>query len=169
MYSATSKSYSEAFAPYILHQNNWHALQVYIFSARVKAGCSLKFFQNVLLTVLPSPPVTPEAYDKTKDSVSLKWKLPRHDGKGRIFGYLVEYQKPGAVEWIPANETPEQCPDLHYVVTGLTDGQEYTFRIFTVNAAGKSDPAYVKETIKVHDRLGRDSIYKSYLIFCDHV
>lgn len=102
----------------------------------------------------PSPPVTPEAYDKTKDSVSLKWKLPRHDGKGRIFGYLVDYQKPGAVEWTQANETPEQCPDLHYVVTGLNDGQEYIFRIFTVNAAGKSDPAYVKQTIKVHDRLG---------------
>lgn len=98
--------------------------------------------------------MTPEAYDKTKDTVSLKWKMPRHDGRGRILGYLVEYQNPGSVEWKPANETPEQCPDLHYVVTGLTDGQEYTFRIFTVNAAGKSDPAYVKETIKVHDRLG---------------
>lgn len=109
--------------------------------------------------VRPSPPVTPEAYDKTKDSVSLKWKLPRHDGKGRIFGYLVEYQKPGAVEWVQANETPEQCPDLHYVVTGLSDGQEYTFRIFTVNAAGKSDPAYVKQTIKVHDRLGEDTCH----------
>lgn len=107
--------------------------------------------------VCPSPPVTPEAYDKTKDSVSLKWKLPRHDGKGRIFGYLVEYQKPGAVEWVQANETPEQCPDLHYVVTGLSDGQEYTFRIFTVNAAGKSDPSYVKQTIKVHDRMGEDT------------
>lgn len=108
--------------------------------------------------------MTPEAYDKTKDSVSLKWKLPRHDGKGRIFGYLVEYQKPGAVEWSPANETPEQCPDLHYVVTGLADGQEYIFRIFTVNAAGKSDPAYVKETIKVHDRLGKWFIYNSSLV-----
>lgn len=113
----------------------------------------------------PSPPVTPEAYDKTKDSVSLKWKMPRHDGKGRIFGYLVEYQKPGSVEWTQANETPEQCPNLHYVVTGLTDGQEYTFRIFTVNAAGKSDPAYVKQTIKVHDRMGTDLISNSSL-FC---
>ena len=81
----------------------------------------------VLFTVCPSPPVTPEAYDKAKDSVSLKWQMPRHDGRGRIFGYMVEYQKPGAVEWIQANETPEQCPDLHYVVTGLSDGQEYSF------------------------------------------
>lgn len=112
--------------------------------------------------------MTPEAYDKTKDSVSLKWKMPRHDGKGRIFGYLVEYQHPGSVEWKQANETPEQCPDLHYVVTGLTDGQEYTFRIFTVNAAGKSDPAYVKETIKVHDRLGMVWFYCIILYIIIH-
>lgn len=70
---------------------------------------------------------------------------------------MVEYQKPGAVEWTQANDNPEQCPDLHYVVTGLSDAQEYNFRIFTVNAAGKSDPAYVKQTIKVHDRLGEDA------------
>lgn len=117
------------------------------------------------ITVRPSPPVTPEAYDKTKDSVSLKWKMPRHDGRGRIFGYLVEYQTPGAVEWMQANETPEQCPDLHYVVTGLAEGHEYKFRIFTVNAAGKSDPAYVKDTIKVHDRLG-NRISCTCFFFC---
>lgn len=103
--------------------------------------------------------MTPEAYDKTKDSVSLKWQMPRHDGKGRIFGYIVEYQKPGSVEWTQANQTPEECPDLHYVVKGLADGQEYTFRIFTVNAAGRSDPAYVKQNIKVHDRLGMGIAY----------
>lgn len=104
--------------------------------------------------------MTPEAYDKTKDSVSLKWQMPRHDGKGRIFGYIIEFQKPGSVEWTQANETPDQCPDLHYVVTGLADGQEYTFRIFTVNAAGKSDPAYVKQNIKVHERLGKSLHHK---------
>lgn len=109
--------------------------------------------------------MTPEAYDKTKDSVSLKWKLPRHNGKGRIFGYLVEYKKPGAVDWIQANESPEQCPNLDYVVTGLEDGQEYVFRIFTVNAAGKSDPAYIKDPIKVHDRLGMCGIYSYATVY----
>lgn len=138
----------------------------------MKYTTSLKRFsltcllQYVPFTVCPSPPVTPEAYDKTKDSVSLRWQMPRHDGRGRIFGYLVEYQKPGAVEWIPANESPEQCPDLHYVVTGLSDGQEYVFRIFTVNAAGKSDPAYVKQSVKVHDRLGKKKLYHKHSDCC---
>lgn len=110
-----------------------------------------------LLIVLPSPPVLPEAVDKTKDSVSLSWRIPRHDGKGKIFGYLIEYQKPGAIEWIQANETPESCPDTKFVVKNLPEGEDFSFRIMTVNAAGKSDPAYVKEMVKVHDRLGNFS------------
>ncbi|KAK5889759.1 hypothetical protein CesoFtcFv8_013347 [Champsocephalus esox] len=119
--------------------------------------------------VCPSPPVTPESHDKTKDSVSLRWKMPRHDGKGRIFGYLVEYQSPGGVEWLPANETPEQCPDLHYVVTGLEDGKEYNFRIFTVNAAGKSDPAFVKTSVKVHDRMEEPELLLDANMARDHL
>jgi len=101
----------------------------------------------------------PEAVDKTKDSVSLSWRVPRHDGKGKIFGYLIEYRKPGAVEWIQANETPESCTDTKFVVTKLPDGGEFEFRIMAVNAAGKSEPAYVKEPVKVHDRLGNFLIF----------
>lgn len=106
------------------------------------------------LIVLPSPPVLPEAIDKTKDTVSLRWRVPRHDGKGKLLGYLVEYQKPGAVEWVKANEKPEDCPDTNYVVQNLVDGEEYRFRIMSVNVAGASEPALVKQDVKVHDRLG---------------
>lgn len=112
--------------------------------------------------VLPSPPVLPEVTDKTKDSVSLSWRVPRHDGKGKIFGYLIEYQKPGAIEWMQANETPESCPDIKFVVKNLPEGEEFRFRIMAVNAAGKSEPAYVKEPVKVHDRLGNCFVLLSY-------
>ncbi|KAG7276485.1 hypothetical protein CRUP_033923, partial [Coryphaenoides rupestris] len=95
--------------------------------------------------------------------------MPRHDGKGRIFGYLVEYQKPGSVEWTQANESPEQCPDLHYVATSLVDGQEYAFRIYTVNAAGKSEPAYVKQSVKVHDRLEEPELLLDANMARDHL
>lgn len=115
-----------------------------------------------IFTVRPSPPVLPEVTDKTKDSVSLSWHVPRHDGKGKIFGYLVEYQKPGAIEWLQANDTPESCPDTKFVVKNLKEGDEFRFRIMAVNAAGKSDPAYVKEPVKVHDRLGNCFVLLSY-------
>lgn len=86
--------------------------------------------------------------------MSLSWRIPRHDGKGKIFGYLIEYQKPGAIDWVPANDTPESCPDTKFVVKNLPEGEELRFKIMAVNAAGKSDPAYVKEPVRVHDRLG---------------
>uniref|UniRef100_A0A3P9LKW0 Titin n=1 Tax=Oryzias latipes TaxID=8090 RepID=A0A3P9LKW0_ORYLA len=70
--------------------------------------------------------------------------MPRHDGKGRIFGYIVEYQKPGSVEWTQANQTPEECPDLHYVVKGLADGQE----VFAENVAGISEPSLTSDPVK---------------------
>lgn len=94
--------------------------------------------------------------------MSLSWRVPRHDGKGKIFGYLIEYQKPGAIEWMQANETPESCPDIKFVVKNLPEGEEFRFRIMAVNAAGKSEPAYVKEPVKVHDRLGNCFVLLSY-------
>lgn len=95
--------------------------------------------------------------------MSLSWRIPRHDGKGKLFGYIVEYQTPGAIEWSQANETPESCPDTNFVVKNLPDGQEFRFRIMAVNAAGKSEPAYVKEPVKVHDRLGTRLVLLRYL------
>ncbi|KAJ8416947.1 hypothetical protein AAFF_G00328250 [Aldrovandia affinis] len=103
--------------------------------------------------VLPGPPVLPQAVDKAKDSVSLSWHPPRHDGKGRIFGYIVEYLKVGDEEWTKANETPESCPETKLKVMNLADGAMYKFRVMAVNAAGSSEPAYVKEPVKVEDRL----------------
>uniref|UniRef100_A0A8C9MDP3 Fibronectin type-III domain-containing protein n=1 Tax=Serinus canaria TaxID=9135 RepID=A0A8C9MDP3_SERCA len=88
------------------------------------------------------PPVNPEAVDKTKNSVDLSWQPPRHDGNGKIIGYLVEFQKVGDEEWKQANLTADSCPETNYKVTGLTEGLTYKFRVKAVNAAGESDPAH---------------------------
>ncbi|NXT56485.1 TITIN protein, partial [Pluvianellus socialis] len=101
----------------------------------------------------PSPPINPEAIDKTKNSVDLSWQPPRHDGNGKIIGYLVEYQKVGDEEWKKANLAPDSCPETNYKVTGLTEGLTYKFRVKAVNAAGESEPAYVPEPVEVKDRL----------------
>ncbi|NXR59904.1 TITIN protein, partial [Rhadina sibilatrix] len=101
----------------------------------------------------PSPPVNPEAVDKTKNSVDLSWQPPRHDGNGKIIGYLIEYQKVGDEEWKQANLTADSCPETNYKVTGLTEGLTYKFRVKAVNAAGESDPAHVPDPVEVKDRL----------------
>ncbi|KAJ8416941.1 hypothetical protein AAFF_G00328190 [Aldrovandia affinis] len=55
--------------------------------------------------VPPSPPVLPVAVDKTKESVTLSWQPPLNNGRGKIIGYLIEYQKAGNEEWMKGLKT----------------------------------------------------------------
>ena len=50
-------------------------------------------------TVKPSPPVNFKAIDFTNESVTLTWQPPADSGRGKIFGYLLEFQKSGEEEW----------------------------------------------------------------------
>lgn len=52
-----------------------------------------------LVAVKPSPPVNLRAIDFTKESVTLSWEPPTDTGRGKIFGYLLEFQKAGEEEW----------------------------------------------------------------------
>lgn len=52
------------------------------------------------------------------------------------------------------NQTPDSCQETKFKVINLEDGQLYRFRVMAVNAAGESDPANMKEPIRVQDRLG---------------
>lgn len=104
--------------------------------------------------VVPGPPEQLEAADKTKDSVTLTWQRPRFDGRGKIFGYLVEYQKAGQEDWVKVNQTPDSCQETKFKIVGLSDGELYRFRVMAVNAAGVSEPADIPEPVRAQDRLG---------------
>lgn len=47
----------------------------------------------------PGPPVNFEVIDFSKDSVTLTWNPPLDTGRGKIFGYMLEFQKAGEEEW----------------------------------------------------------------------
>lgn len=51
------------------------------------------------VTVKPSPPVNFQVIDFTKESATLSWEPPTDTGRGKIFGYLLEFQKAGEEEW----------------------------------------------------------------------
>lgn len=104
--------------------------------------------------MIPSPPVNPMAIDKTKNSVTLSWGPPKDCGRGKILGYLLEYQKAGDEEWIQVNQTPESCPETTFKIISLKDEMLYRFRVKAVNAAGESEPANVPEPVRAQDRLG---------------
>lgn len=57
------------------------------------------------------------------------------------------------------NHTPDSCQETKFKVINLEEGALCNFRVMAVNAAGESEPAYLKEPIRVQDRLG-ESLYE---------
>eukprot|EP00061_Rhincodon_typus_P018657 g47915.t1 len=84
----------------------------------------------------PLPPGKITLVDVTQKSVSLTWEKPEHDGGSRIMGYLVEMQPKGSEHW----GVITQSKTCDAVISGLSSGQEYLFRVIAFNEKGKSDP-----------------------------
>lgn len=54
----------------------------------------------------PDTPEPPKADRVTRDSVTLSWRPPRHDGGSKIKGYIVQKKKKGDADWSDANISP---------------------------------------------------------------
>lgn len=107
----------------------------------------------MLLLILekPSPPPKLGVTDVTKESVSLAWLKPEHDGGSRITNYLVEALEKGQQKWIKCGSTKS----THFVVYGLRENAEYYFRVRAENHAGLSDPKDMVLPVLVKDQLGK--------------
>uniref|UniRef100_A0A7M4FZZ4 Titin n=1 Tax=Crocodylus porosus TaxID=8502 RepID=A0A7M4FZZ4_CROPO len=86
-------------------------------------------FVNVRVLDTPSAPVNLTIRDVKKDSVTLAWEPPLIDGGAKITNYVVEKR-----------ESTRKAYTLEATITGLSMGEEYTFRVIAVNEKGKSDP-----------------------------
>lgn len=87
--------------------------------------------------------------DVTKNSVSLVWSRPKHDGGSRLIGYYMEYTKLPEEKWTRCNTN---CMDIqmeNYVVTGLEEGQQYQFRVFAKTAINTSIASELSDPIPV--------------------
>lgn len=72
-----------------------------------------------------------------------------------LLGYIIERREAGSNFWFKANDFP--CADCHYTVMNLMENSEYEFRVFAVNAAGKSDPSACTNPVKVCEVAGKYS------------
>ncbi|GMT25440.1 hypothetical protein PFISCL1PPCAC_16735 [Pristionchus fissidentatus] len=84
----------------------------------------------------PGQMETPELVDWDKDHVDLEWKPPANDGGAPIEGYVIE-KKGKNGRWEEALEVP--AGETKATVPGLTEGEEYQFRIAAKNKAGPGE------------------------------
>ncbi|CDW52538.1 protein unc g; protein unc f; protein unc d; prot ein unc b; protein unc a [Trichuris trichiura] len=85
----------------------------------------------------PGSPGKPVVTDCDSDRVDLSWTAPKNDGGAPVEKYIIEMKKPSSREWKPVLE----ATDLTATVTGLTEGEEYQFRVVAVNKAGPGEPS----------------------------
>ena len=74
----------------------------------------------------------------------------------RIKCYVVQKKLKIATEWEEANSI--LIAETSYTVPGLTEGEEYHFRIVAVTDAGSSPPRQVSPTVKVEEQANRPHI-----------
>ncbi|GLH11531.1 Titin, partial [Gryllus bimaculatus] len=96
---------------------------------------------------VPSPPGIPKVVKVGKSYVDLTWEPPASDGGSRITGYIIEKREVGGAPWAKCNEY--NVLDCSYTVLNLIERADYEFRIFAVNAAGKSEPSSCTTPVKI--------------------
>uniref|UniRef100_A0A803Y085 Titin n=1 Tax=Meleagris gallopavo TaxID=9103 RepID=A0A803Y085_MELGA len=99
-------------------------------------GLPVETSESVKVSERPLPPGKITLLDVTRNSVSLSWEKPEHDGGSRILGYIVEMQSKGSDKW----STCATVKVTEATITGLIQGEEYTFRVSAQNEKGVSDP-----------------------------
>ncbi|KPJ16777.1 Twitchin [Papilio machaon] len=89
---------------------------------------------SVTVTGLPGPPQGPlEVSDITRHTCTLSWKPPAYDGGLPITHYVVERIDVTGTTWITIASSVR---DTKFTVHGLTEGQEYNFRVHAANDNG---------------------------------
>lgn len=104
---------------------------------------------------VPSPPGQPQVIKVGRGYAELIWEASRSDGGSRITGYLIEKREVGSGIWVKCHDY--NVTELAVTITGLTDGRDYEFRVFAINAAGKSDPSQGASAVRIQEVAGGKS------------
>nr|XP_006823012.1 PREDICTED: titin-like [Saccoglossus kowalevskii] len=92
---------------------------------------------------LASPPGKPVVSDVTETSMTLSWTKPTSDGGADITGFIVERRERFSTRWQAINRMA--LTDTTFKATGLSEGNQYEFRVCAENAAGVGTPSEASE------------------------
>ena len=70
--------------------------------------------------------------------LDVSWGAPESNGGSSVTGYRVQWRETPDSWNTPADVSETTVTGTNHTVAGLTDGVEYTFRVFAVNSAGDS-------------------------------
>jgi titin len=95
-------------------------------------GSSVSLATSVAPRTPPSAPINLGAVS-SDGTVALVWAAPSSNGGATVTGYIVDRSADGGITWSTATTTGTTGA----VISGLTNGTTYAFRVRAVNAAGE--------------------------------
>uniref|UniRef100_G1KB38 Myosin-binding protein C, cardiac-type n=1 Tax=Anolis carolinensis TaxID=28377 RepID=G1KB38_ANOCA len=130
------------------HHSGTYEVEVQIENMSDKVSITMQIMDK------PGPPQNVKIVDVWGFNAALEWKPPQDDGNAQITGYVVQKADKKTMEWYTVFDHYRRT---NCVVSELIMGNEYYFRIFSVNLCGLSenagntkDSAYIKKTGTVY-------------------
>uniref|UniRef100_A0AAV2LQV1 Myomesin 2 n=1 Tax=Knipowitschia caucasica TaxID=637954 RepID=A0AAV2LQV1_KNICA len=113
---------------------------------------------------VPSAPGQVVATRETDTSLLIQWAPPKEPNN--LIGYYIDQCVKGSKDWTSANHKPHRSSK--FVVSGLTTGETYVFRVQAINELGLSDESQESSPLMVKAALTHPSApYDIALLNCD--
>ncbi|XP_025022695.1 myosin-binding protein H [Python bivittatus] len=103
-----------------------------------------------------SAPLNLAVEDVNDSSVTLTWDAPENVGPSGLDGYVVEYCKDGATEWVTANNKP--FLSIRYIIRSLISGEKLHIRVKAVKGNAISQPAFLDQPVLIREILEEPKI-----------
>ncbi|XP_072020841.1 twitchin-like [Amphiura filiformis] len=95
----------------------------------------------------PNAPGTPTVSEISSQTIEITWSPPS-DNRSPVTGYIVEKMDVEEKQW---NKVQEQDTSTKCIVTNVTAGHKYQFRVLAITERGNSDPSQPSNPIIPHN------------------
>uniref|UniRef100_A0A7N6AKZ2 Myomesin 2 n=1 Tax=Anabas testudineus TaxID=64144 RepID=A0A7N6AKZ2_ANATE len=126
--------------------------------------------ETLQLKGVPSAPGQVIATRETDSSVLIQWAPPKEPNN--LIGYYIDQCVKGSKNWTSANHKPHRS--TRFVVSGLTKGETYVFRVQAINELGLSEESQESAPLTVKAALSHPVVsaapsapYDIALLNCD--